>query len=158
MIRFRELIASVEWGEPGSAFRLTRIGVDCDTCSGAQLKTPDGQVLDLTEDEWRAVGAAVERLFGAAQGGEAGRKQKQIPPHAGQPWTEDLDKSLATLWREDRTVGQLAAQMGRTRGSISSRLVHLGLVEARDQAEQAERSAPAEPPRHVGSSSGDPVR
>lgn len=142
MTKFRELIASVEWGDPTAAFRLARLGAGTDAPPAARLKTSDGQVLDLPEADWRALSDAVARLFGPSDRAEP--KAKPVLPNAGQPWTADMDKTLVAIWRAGRTVGQIAAEMGRSRGAISSRLVRLGLV---DNREQAEGAAEARPPR-----------
>lgn len=143
MIRFRELIASLEWGEADTAFRLSRLGVGADATSGARLTTPEGQVIDLGEAEWRALAAAVERLFGPTEAVEKKTaRNANLPPNTGQPWTSDLDGDLRTHWQEGRTVHQIADRMGRTNNAISSRLVRLGLVESREEATQAPEASP----------------
>lgn len=136
MIRFRELVASVEWGEPDAAFRLSRIGAGTDAPPGARLKTPDGQVLDLHEADWRALAAAVQRLFGSGDAADASKAQKAGLPNAGEPWTKELETRLVSLWDSGLTVTAIGRQMGRTPAAIASRLARLGIVESRDQAER----------------------
>jgi hypothetical protein len=105
---------------------------------GARLITPDGQVLDLSEADWRALSGAVVRLFSLSELEERQKNPKALTPaqptNAGLPWNSDLDLRLVTLWQEGRDLRAIATQLGRSRGSIAARLVRLGLVESRRDA------------------------
>ncbi len=48
---------------------------------------------------------------------------------AYQPWTQDLDDELTTLYCEGQSIRDMAAHFGRTRGSIRSRIKKLELAE-----------------------------
>ena len=50
-------------------------------------------------------------------------------PNAYRPWSKDDDARLTELFRNSAKVSVLVKEFGRQRGSISSRLVRLGLVE-----------------------------
>jgi hypothetical protein len=61
---------------------------------------------------------------------ESAAAARPWPPNAGRPWSEEDDEALAQAFDQGATVGALATQLGRTRGSINARLVKLGKIEA----------------------------
>ena len=50
------------------------------------------------------------------------------PANAGRPWTEELKQEVAELFRQGKSVAELAQHFGRTRGAISSELVRQGVI------------------------------
>jgi len=54
---------------------------------------------------------------------------RQKHPNAYKPWSKEDDTKLTEMFRESATVPTLVKEFGRQRGSISSRLIRLGLVE-----------------------------
>jgi hypothetical protein len=59
---------------------------------------------------------------------DAGRSVR--PRNAGRAWTGEDDAKLGALFDAGTSVGGLAEQLERTRGSITARLVKLGKIEA----------------------------
>jgi hypothetical protein len=86
--------------------------------------TPDGQLVGLAVADWMDVKAALGQLFHD----RPPAKTSRLPEHHGEPWSADLDKQLRLLWEQDRPVSELARTLGRTRGSIKSRLEKLGIL------------------------------
>ncbi|MCB2067967.1 MAG: hypothetical protein KDE15_15155 [Erythrobacter sp.] len=82
--------------------------------------------MELSVKDWDVVCQAFQRLCGSV-GAEK-------PNHAGEPWTEELDRLLAKKWAEGETVAKIALAMGRTNGSIASRLERLDIVADRAEA------------------------
>jgi hypothetical protein len=63
--------------------------------------------------------------------------EKALPPgpaNAGTAWSTAADRQLEALWKEGSSLASLAETFGRTRGSITARLVRLGIVDSRDEA------------------------
>jgi hypothetical protein len=50
------------------------------------------------------------------------------PLNAGSPWTQYKDAELINLFKENPDLKLIAKQLGRSTGSITSRLSKLGLV------------------------------
>ena len=50
------------------------------------------------------------------------------PSNAGSPWTQDKDAELISLFKENPDLKLIAKHLGRSTGSIQSRLLKLGLV------------------------------
>jgi hypothetical protein len=97
-----------------------------------ELQTPEGQVIALSMSEWYAISLGLAELGPVAK---APKNKAAMPPNVGQPWSEELDARLKARWTEGADVRQLAAEFGRSRGGITSRLVHLGLVPDRQSAD-----------------------
>ncbi|MEQ1868189.1 MAG: hypothetical protein ABL996_26525, partial [Micropepsaceae bacterium] len=121
----------VEWQVDQRSFKLVT------TDAGAELITPDGQCLSLSLAEWAALPSALQEVFPSSKPQKTNRAS-QAPNH-GQPWPPDLDNDLLRRWNSGLTIGELAKQMGRSRGSISARLVIVGAVDNRDEAELKSR-------------------
>jgi hypothetical protein len=54
------------------------------------------------------------------------------PRNAGLAWTEELKQEVAALFRQGKSVNELAQHFGRTEGAIASELEHQGVI-ARDE-------------------------
>lgn len=115
---------TIEWQVGGRNFLLKSVG------DRIELQTRDGQVLDLSKEEWRGLAAALAEL-GL---GEAGPK-KDLPDRNGQPWEAVEDDDLRQAWRAGMTVSEIASRHLRTKGAIASRLLRLQLVTTKDEAE-----------------------
>lgn len=59
------------------------------------------------------------------------RGQKEVPKHAGKPWTPEEDGRLADLFDSGKSIKELADMHKRTKGAIKSRLIKLGKVLAK---------------------------
>lgn len=51
------------------------------------------------------------------------------PPNAGRAWSVDEDATLSERFAQGAGVARLAEDFGRSRGSITARLVKLGKIE-----------------------------
>ena len=60
--------------------------------------------------------------------------RSKVPERAGQGWDRKEDEELRFLFGQRRTVRDIATELGRTRGAITSRLVLLELVKKRDES------------------------
>ena len=65
------------------------------------------------------------------------RADRVLPQNAGKPWSEAEDTLLCEHFDSGIPVNDIAKVHGRTRGSISSRLVGLGKIEVRNMADAA---------------------
>lgn len=54
--------------------------------------------------------------------------KKSLPENAGKPWTEDEERHLEELYNRGLSKKEISKELGRTTGSISSRLERLGLA------------------------------
>ncbi len=54
---------------------------------------------------------------------------KTGPERRGAKWTDEEDTTIAGLYKSDVSITEIAKTQKRTRGSIRSRLVKLGLIE-----------------------------
>jgi hypothetical protein len=113
------VIHTIEWRVGGRPFSFRSVGPQ------AVLRTPDGQIVELTYEEWRALARAIGECPGSPERSVATRS---LPASAGRPWTADLDRRLAEEWRSGRRVEELASLFGRTVGAIEHRLLRLGLT------------------------------
>ena len=50
------------------------------------------------------------------------------PANAGRPWTEQLKQEVAELFRQGKSIAELAQHFGRTRGAIKSELMRQGII------------------------------
>lgn len=105
----------------------------------SHLVLPEGEVVELSNVEWAAVADAVRLLVK-----KGARKQSPLKPVSqkerglatGERWTDDKDARLVRLWTEERaTIGDLMKAFDRNEGGITSRLVRLGVVASRDEAQ-----------------------
>ena len=56
------------------------------------------------------------------------KTKKNLPENAGKSWSDKLDQQLKDSYNSGVSVKEIAKEMKRTTGSISSRLVKLGLL------------------------------
>lgn len=76
----------------------------------------------------RALAQAIKILEKVA-GLEA--RQRVQPSNAGKPWSGSDDQQLATGFQGGCTIQSLAAELKRTPGAVTARLVQLGLIDDR---------------------------
>lgn len=93
------------------------------------LHTSDGN-LSLSRHVWQAVAAALAMLHPPAP------RATPAAPNNGRAWSEELDRDLAQGWYAGEGLAALAARMGRSEGSIASRLARLDIVADREEARQ----------------------
>lgn len=55
------------------------------------------------------------------------KAKKNIPQNAGKPWSKDDDILLTQLYKEGLTIRRIAGKLGRSLGSIRSRIDKMGL-------------------------------
>jgi hypothetical protein len=87
----------------------------------------------------RALFLAVKALHQSSSPGskQAAATQSVLPSNAGKPWKPDEDDLLSARFEQGLSIQEIAHLHQRTRGAITSRLVRLGKIEARDQADAA---------------------
>src|SRR4051812_38369788 len=62
----------------------------------------------------------------------AARAQRELPPNAGKPWSDEDDQALAVAFDAGAAMKTMMETLGRTRYSVEARLVKLGKVAPRD--------------------------
>jgi hypothetical protein len=117
------LSRSYAWDVHGRRFRMSMAG------DRLTLHTSDGN-LSLSRHEWQAVAAALAALHPPAP------RATPAPASNGRAWGEALDRDLAQGWYAGEGLAALAARLGRTEGSIASRLARLDIVADREEARQ----------------------
>lgn len=55
------------------------------------------------------------------------KSKKSLPENAGNPWKKDEERRLEELYNSGLSKKEISKELGRTTGSISSRLKRLGL-------------------------------
>jgi hypothetical protein len=60
---------------------------------------------------------------------ERPRRERILPANAGKPWSLEDDRELCQRYDGGDSIEDLAAETGRTRGAIRSRLVKLGRLQ-----------------------------
>lgn len=58
-----------------------------------------------------------------------------LPGNAGRPWSEEEDQTLLARFDSGVPAKDIAAEHGRTRGAIAARLVRLGRITDRAEAD-----------------------
>ena len=58
----------------------------------------------------------------------AKKPKRSLPENAGKPWSKDEEERLKELYNSGLSKKDIAKELGRTTGSISSRLNKLGLI------------------------------
>ena len=56
------------------------------------------------------------------------KPKKSLPENAGRPWSAEDDSKLKACFEAGMSKQELCAEFQRSKGSISSRLVRLGLI------------------------------
>ncbi len=76
----------------------------------------------------RALYVATEQLTKAEK-----NMNRKLPENAGKPWNEALDNELKSMYLAETDKKEICRHFGRTAGSISARLVRLGLIQSSDE-------------------------
>jgi hypothetical protein len=118
---------TIEWVSDGRAFAFNIFN------ERGELRAPDGEIVALSLEDWDAFYTAVN----SPPLKKTAKKIDPAAPNAGRPWFEAQDRELASLWRSGSALAELARRFGRTKGGIVGRLLHLGLVDMRDNANAA---------------------
>ncbi len=63
-----------------------------------------------------------------ASPGAPSERSPEPPRNAGKPWTSEMDDDLRAALRDGVDRNVIATRIGRTRGSVLSRAVKLGLI------------------------------
>ena len=82
----------------------------------------------LPEDSVYNKGDVVRALYTVMDVIGKKKTKKNLPENAGKPWSDEFDRQLKDSYNSGVSVKEIAKEMKRTTGSISSRLVKLGLV------------------------------
>lgn len=82
----------------------------------------------LPEDSVYNKGEVVRALYAVLDRLENVKPKKALPKNAGKPWNKEDDERLRKSFASGMTKKELCAEFERTSGSISSRLVRLGLI------------------------------
>ena len=61
------------------------------------------------------------------------KPKRNQPENAGKPWTKDDENLLINLYQSGASKQDLCTTFQRTATSIAARLVHLGIIENRDE-------------------------
>ena len=72
----------------------------------------------------------VRALYTAAEVLEKSRK-RNMPENAGKPWSVEDDEKLREMFYNGTLKKDMCKYFGRTSGSISARLVRMGLIKSR---------------------------
>ena len=134
-MNMREIITRLEWEQHETDYRFERLGEP--HAESARLTTSGGVQLEMPKEAWCQLALAIDRLFTPAATTPADSKRFA---NTGKPWTVNLDDQLHQSWeasaKSAADVRQLAAQFGRSRGGITSRLTRLGLLLPDDVKQQ----------------------
>lgn len=82
----------------------------------------------LPEDSVYNKGEVVRALYAVLDRLETVKPKRSLPKNAGKPWSADEDAKLRSCLESGMSKKELCAKFERTSGSISSRLVRLGLA------------------------------
>ncbi len=82
----------------------------------------------LPEDSVYNKGEVVRALYAVLDRLETVKPKRSLPKNAGKPWTSEEDAKLKNCFESGMSKKELCAEFERTSGSISSRLVRLGLA------------------------------
>lgn len=107
--------------------------------SRSDLVLPDGEIIGLSNVEWAAVADAIRVMVKKGARRQSPLKpvsEKERGPSTGARWTEGHDAMLVHMWNDgNATIGDLMKALDRNEGAITSRLVRLGIVASRDEAQ-----------------------
>lgn len=128
-------------GEKAAAvFVLRALIQGADPESGRPLHK--GEVVHRPE-VMRALAMGLEALGGGVRPEKVAVSKKpekpargKRPERMGEGWDRAQDEELRFLFTQRRPVQAIAAELGRTRGAITARLVRLGLVNERSVARE----------------------
>ena len=82
----------------------------------------------LPEDNIYNKGEVVRALYTALNTFDTSKPKRELPQNAGKPWLTEDDERLKACFESGMTKKELCAEFERTPGSISSRLIRLGLI------------------------------
>ena len=82
----------------------------------------------LPDDSVYNKGHVVRALYTVLSSLEAKKQKRNQPENAGKPWSKDEEDRLKELYNSGLSKKDIAKELGRTIGSISSRLNKLGLI------------------------------
>jgi hypothetical protein len=87
----------------------------------------------MPEDSPYNAPPVIRALFAVSQAlqGQQPRQPRQRPPNAGKAWREEEDAKLASAFDGGTELKQLAADLGRTRFAVETRLIKLGKLPVR---------------------------
>ena len=72
----------------------------------------------------------VRAFYTVLQNMGTNKPKKELPENAGKPWSEEEEKVLLGLYNEGLSKKEISQRLGRTTGSITSRLLRLGILDA----------------------------
>ena len=73
-------------------------------------------------------GEVVRALYTVLNYLDEKKPKKNIPANAGKPWTKEDDEKLKVCFKSGMPRKEICTEFERSSGSITSRLVRLGLV------------------------------
>jgi hypothetical protein len=120
---------TIEWMLNDKCFSL----VSDDSLGHLSIDGSPSITLDM--DEWKALAEAIGQFSFPEKPNRKMMRYSGAAANAGQPWTAEQDHQLTELWKSGTSVEALAQEFGRTSGSISSRLVRLGICTTREEAQ-----------------------
>lgn len=82
----------------------------------------------LPEDSVYNKGDVVRALYTILNNMNTKTRKNTLPENAGKPWSKDEEVCLRDLHNNGLSKKEIAKELGRTTGSISSRLIRLGLI------------------------------
>ena len=82
----------------------------------------------LPDDSVCNKGEVVRAFYAVLDSLEIQKQNKSAPKNAGKPWTIEEENHLKELFGKGLSKKEIANELCRTTGSISSRLVRLGLI------------------------------
>lgn len=82
----------------------------------------------LPDDSVYNKGDVVRALYTALRSLDAKKSQRSLPDNAGKPWSKDEEERLKELYDSGLSKKDISKELGRSTGSISSRLNRLGLI------------------------------
>ena len=81
---------------------------------------PDDSVCNKSE--------VVRALYTVLSSLDAKKPKRSLPENAGKPWSKDEEDRLKELYNSGLSKNDISKELGRTTGSISSRLNRVGLI------------------------------
>jgi hypothetical protein len=85
----------------------------------------------LPEDHVYNKAEVVRALYTVLNHMDDDKPKKELPENAGKPWTTEDDEKLKQYFLSGISRKEICTAFGRTSGSITSRLVRLGMIEQR---------------------------
>ena len=82
----------------------------------------------LPEDSVYNKGDIVRALYTVLNYLDTDKTKRNLPDNSGKPWSKGEEEHLKELYNSGLSKKDISKELGRTTGSISSRLNRLGLV------------------------------